>query len=118
MSSRGSTTAATPASSSPIRYEAQPRSSCVTCRNSTLATLSGSGGSLGQRLAGARVEEVHLADVHPQPRGGVCLDVAGRLQTRDRLVAVAGARQVRRAGVGRQRSEEHTSELQSRYVIS
>src|SRR5215208_2056785 len=37
MSSRGSTTAATPALSSPIRYEAQPRSSCVIWRKSISA---------------------------------------------------------------------------------
>src|SRR5207247_69242 len=105
MSSRGSTTAATPASSSPIRYEAQPRSSCVTCRNSTrrsLRLLRGclrAGAALGQRLSGPRFEQVDLADVEPEPRRAVRLDVAGGLEARDRLVAVAGVRQVRRAGV-------------------
>src|SRR5215204_3886344 len=39
MSSLGSTTAATPAFSSPIRYEAQPRSSWVTWRKSTAPML-------------------------------------------------------------------------------
>ena len=40
ISSRGSTTAATPASSSPIRYEAQPRSSWVIWRKSIDPTSS------------------------------------------------------------------------------
>src|SRR3954470_19086631 len=40
MSKRGSTTAATPASSSPMRYEAQPRSSCVTWRKIMGPTVS------------------------------------------------------------------------------
>src|SRR5207247_4095879 len=39
ISNRGSTTAATSASSSPIRYEAQPRSSCVICRKSIATRL-------------------------------------------------------------------------------
>src|SRR5689334_4479376 len=39
ISSRGSTTAATPASSSPIRYDAHPRSSWAICRKSTHGNL-------------------------------------------------------------------------------
>src|SRR4051794_11668916 len=114
MSSRGSTTAATPASSSPIRYDAQPRSSWVTCRKSTrptlseAAALSGRGllarGAAGQRVAALRVEQVDLARVHPQPRLGALLDGAGGLKSGDRRV-LAAAGPIGGAGVGGQLGE-------------
>src|SRR4051794_15899208 len=111
MSSLGSTTAATPASSSPIRYDAQPRSSCVTCRNNTWPTLRrGRWRLLGvpalrrQRAAAARLEEVHLARVQPEAAPSARLDRARGLQPQDGLVLVRG-RQVGPAGVGRQLGE-------------
>src|SRR4051794_30829244 len=110
MSSLGSTTAATPASSSPIRYDAQPRSSCVTCRNSTWPTLSGGGRCLlvralrGQRVAALRLEQGDLARVQPEAAFAACLDRARRLEPQDGLVLVGGG-QVRAAGVGRQLGE-------------
>src|SRR3954454_16387934 len=110
MSSLGSTTAATPASSSPIRYDAQPRSSCVTCRNSTWPTLSGGGRCLlvralrRQRVAALRLEEVHLARVQPEAAPSARLDRARGLEPQDGLVLVRG-RQLAPAGVARQLGE-------------
>src|SRR4051794_6544626 len=107
MSSLGSTTAATPASSSPIRYEAQPRSSWVTWRKSTWASLSGSGGvalARGERVAALSLEEMHLVGVHPEAAATARLDRAGRLEAQDRLVLLQ-RRQVAAAGVGRQLGE-------------
>src|SRR6476620_4843285 len=83
MSSRGSTTAATPASASPIRYEAQPRSSCVICRKSTV--LLGAGAA----LAGGRLHDP--ADQRAQvaaraPLGQLALGAGAVLdQVRDHL---------------------------------
>src|SRR3954447_7893381 len=101
MCSLGSTTAATPASSSPIRYDAQPRSSCVTCRKSTWPTLRRSGRLArpgAQRVAAARLEQVDLAGVEPEAALAARLDRARGLEPGDRLVALRG-RQVGAAGV-------------------
>src|SRR3954454_2355207 len=107
MSSLGSTTAATPASSSPIRYEAQPRSSWVTWRKSTCASLSGSGRAARagrQRVAALGLEEVDLVRVHPEPAAAARLDRAGRLEAQDRLVLLQ-RRQVAPSRVGGQLRE-------------
>src|SRR3954470_1689139 len=113
MSSLGSTTAATPASSSPIRYDAQPRSSWVTCRNSTWPTLRRGGRHLlaralralrRQRVTALRLEQVDLARVQPEAALAACLDRARRLEPQDGLVLVGGGK-VRAAGVGRQLGE-------------
>src|SRR5436190_1722615 len=80
ISSLGSTTAATPASSSPIRYEAQPRSSWVTWRKSTWATLCGRARAAhagGQRVAALGLEQVDLPGVHPEPPAAARPDRAG-----------------------------------------
>src|SRR4051794_17772155 len=107
MSSLGSTTAATPAVSSPIRYDAQPRSSCVTCRNSTCATLRRAGRAAragGERVAALGFEQVHLVGVHPEAPAAARLDRAGGLEARDRLVLLQ-RRQVAAARVGGQLRE-------------
>src|SRR5690349_429424 len=102
MSSLGSTTAATPALSSPIRYDAQPRSSCVTCRKSTRPSLGGRAPPAlgGQGVAALHLEEVHLAGVHPEAPAAAGLHRARRLEPQHGLVLLE-RRQVGAARVGR-----------------
>src|SRR5215207_1245871 len=100
MSSFGSTTAATPASSSPIRYEAQPRSSCVSWRKSTglPRTLpDGLAADAGSAVAGRVRREAGVLDldhVAPAVRPGAVqigeAVLAGQPSGRERAAVAAG----------------------------
>src|SRR3954453_17260198 len=96
MSSSGSTTAARPASSSPTRKEAQPRSSCAICRKITRGNISAAWGTrhtvVVARAATISVTVTEIFDTTPQPCA-VCGERPGTV----RMVFAAGPQ--RRAAV-------------------
>src|SRR3954453_2959260 len=96
MSSSGSTTAARPASSSPTRKEAQPRSSCAICRKITRGNISAAWGAdhtaVVARAAIISATVTEIFDTTPQPCA-VCGERPGTV----RMVFAAGPQ--RRAAV-------------------
>src|SRR5213592_1416674 len=86
--------------------------------DATLAPANDEGGhqALLAHLAGLCAKGKTIGLIVLEATGGLELDVATALQLAGYAVVVINPRQAR--DFARSRSEEHTSELQSRYVIS